>query len=211
VHRLGHDTYVADFSHLGVYACRIIVPGMSEIYPVDELEWENNSVANPIREAICHLPELDLQERVDLMDTLNESGLTDERLVAALIGLAPGDDAFWKDLRVGELKTLLALAVGDDAAIAEGCEWVRQFGQVNPERMRVYTCIESLRALENVSDFEVALQSLFGTETRNLARALLEGEVCFFGQPALGLDLGACDMHQRLLAAYGKLHAGTIA
>ena len=41
------------------YACRIIVPGMSEIYPVDDLEYENNSVANPIREAILYLPELD--------------------------------------------------------------------------------------------------------------------------------------------------------
>jgi ribosomal protein S12 methylthiotransferase accessory factor len=29
----GHDIYIADFDHLGVYACRILVPGMSEIYP----------------------------------------------------------------------------------------------------------------------------------------------------------------------------------
>jgi ribosomal protein S12 methylthiotransferase accessory factor len=101
--------------------------------------------------------------------------------------------------------------VGDDTAIGEGCEWVRQFGQVNPERMRVYACIESLRGLENVSDFEAALQSLYGTDTLSMARALLEAEVCFFGQPALGLDLGACDMHQRLLAAYGKLHSSATA
>jgi ribosomal protein S12 methylthiotransferase accessory factor len=36
-------------THLGVYACRILVPGMSEIYPIDDLEWENNSVGNAIR------------------------------------------------------------------------------------------------------------------------------------------------------------------
>ena len=35
IHAEGRDIYVADFTHLGVYACRIIVPGMSEIYPVD--------------------------------------------------------------------------------------------------------------------------------------------------------------------------------
>jgi ribosomal protein S12 methylthiotransferase accessory factor len=113
---LGHDIYIADFDHLGVYACRILVPGMSEIYPVDDLEWENNSVANNIREAILYLPDLDDDECADLLETLNESGLADERLVAALIGLAPGDDTFWKDLRVGELKTLLALAIGDEEA-----------------------------------------------------------------------------------------------
>ena len=77
--------------------------------------------------------------------------------------------------------------------------------------MRVYACIESLRGLDKVSDFEDALQALYGTETLNRARALLQGDMCFFGKPALGLDLGACDMHQRLLAAYGKLHANTAA
>ena len=209
IHAMGHDIYVSDFTHLGVYACRIIVPGMSEIYPVDELEWENNSIANPIREAICHLSELDNEECSDLLDTLNENGLTEDRLVAALIGLAPGDDAFWKDLRVGELKTLLALACGNQDGIREGCEWMRHFGQINADRLRVYGCIENLQQLDAVAGsagFEAALQSLYGTETLTKARALLKGELRFFGQPSLGLDLANCDMHQRLLTAYGKLH-----
>ena len=209
IHAMGHDIYVADFTHLGVYACRIIVPGMSEIYPVDELEWENNSVANPIREAICHLAELDREECSDLLDTLNENGLTEDRLVAALIGLAPGDDAFWKDLRVGELKALLALACGNQGAVREGCEWVRHFGQINAERLRVYACIENLLRLEvgfDLASFEPVLNCLYGAETLRQARDLLSGEWRFFGQASLGLDLANCDMHQRLLRAYGRLH-----
>ena len=207
VHASGHDIYVADFSHLGVYACRILVPGMSEIYPIDELEWENNSVANAIRAAILHLPELDDDDCRDLLETLNESGLADQRLVAALIGLAPGDDAFWKDLRVGELKTLLALAIGDEAAIAEGCDWIRHFEQLDADRRRVYRCIECLQTLDDGSRYGAALESLYGGETLRQANALLEGELRFFGQPSLGLDLADCDMHQRLIEAYGKLHS----
>lgn len=46
---------------------------MSEIYPVDDLEYENNSVANDFREAILYLPELDDEECSDLLDTLNDS------------------------------------------------------------------------------------------------------------------------------------------
>lgn len=202
----GRDIYVADFSHLGVYACRIIVPGMSEIYPLDELEWENNSVANDIREAILHLPELDDEECGDLLDTLNESGLADARLVAALIGLAPGDNAFWKDLRVGELKTLLALAIGDDEAIAEGCDWIRHFAQIDADRRKVYRCIEVLQKLDDAAGYSAALTGLFGAATLARAQSLLDGAERFFGQPSLGLGLVGCDMHQRLLAAYGKLH-----
>jgi hypothetical protein len=91
IHALKATTSMSPISTtLGVYACRILVPGMSEIYPVDDLEWENNSVANHLREAVLYLPDLDDDECADLLETLNESGLADERLVAALIGLAPG-------------------------------------------------------------------------------------------------------------------------
>jgi ribosomal protein S12 methylthiotransferase accessory factor len=209
IHAAGHDIYVADFTHLGVYACRIVVPGMSEIYPLDELEFENNSVANDIRDAILHLPDLDDDECGELLDTLNESGLTDERQVAALIGLAAGDHPFWSDLRVGELKTLLALAIGDDEAIAEGCEWIRHFEQISATRRRVYRCVEAVLQLDEDGDcdrYVDALASLYGRDTLDQALALLDGELRFFDQPALGPDLAGCDMHQRLLAAYGKLH-----
>ena len=211
IHKLGFDVYVAEFQHLGVYACRIIVPGMSEIYPVDELEWENNSIANSIREAILNLGDLDEEECSDLLDTLNEGGLTDDRLVAALIGLAPGDNAFWKDLRVGELKTLLALAIGDGDSVAQGCEWIRNFAQVNPERLRVYACIETLQYLEAnaiAADYSSNMQGLYGLEALQQARGLLSGELRFFGIDSPGLSLAGCEMHQRLLQAYGKLHQG---
>ena len=209
IQAMGRDIYVADFQHLGVYACRVLVPGMSEIYPVDELEWENNSIANPIREAILNLGDLDDDECSDLLDTLNDSGLTDDRLVAALICLAPGDDPFWKDLRVGELKTLLALATADAQAVAEGCEWIRHFAHINPARGQVYACIEILQQLDASTDsahYATALNNLFSAQTLQQARALLAGELRFFGVPSPGLDLVGCDMHQRLLAAYAKLH-----
>lgn len=206
IHDAGHDIYVADFTHLGVYACRIIVPGMSEIYPVDDLEWENNSVGNELRAAIQHLPELDDDDCAELLEALNEAGLADERPVAALIGLAPGDDPFWSDLRVGELKTLLALAIGDDEAIAEGCEWVRSFAQLDAGRRRVYRCIECLIEQDGDERYQAGLQALYGAETLCQARALLSGEERFFGQPALGADMAGSVMHQRLLQAYAKAH-----
>ena len=209
LHAEGHDVYVAEFAPLGVYACRILVPGVSEIYPVDELEFENNSIGNGLREAVLNLTDLDDEECADLLDTLTDSKLADERPVAALIGLAPGSDTFWSELRVGELKTLLALAIGDVEAIIEGCEWIRQFNQLDADRRRVYRCIEALVHLdennEDSSGFEPALLSLYGETTMEQAIALLDGELRFFNQPSPGLDMLGCEMHERLLAAYAKL------
>jgi len=205
VHRAGHDIYVADFTHLGVYACRILVPGMSEIYPLDDLEWENNSVGNAIREAILHLPELDDDECADLLETLTDLDLQDQRSVAELIGLAADAGSFWSDLRVGELKTLLALAIGDEAAIREGCEWVRHFEQIDADRRRVYRCIETLLDLGGADGHRGALGHLYGDATVASAEAMLRQEQRFFGVTAPGMDLEGCDMHRRLLAAYDKL------
>ena len=209
IHAGGHDIFIADYTHLGMYACRIIVPGMSEIYPVDDLEYENNSFSNDIREAILYLPELDDEECKDLLETLNESGLADQRPVAALIGIAADAASFWEDLRVGELKTLLALAIGDEEATREGCDWIRHFAQINPERRHIYRCVESLLKLCDSGEYEPyrsALGSLYGVETLARAEALLSSDERFFGIQAPGGDLSGFETHHRLLEAYAKVH-----
>jgi ribosomal protein S12 methylthiotransferase accessory factor len=205
IHRSGHDIYIADFRHLGVYACRILVPGMSEIYPLDDLEWENNSVGNAIREAVLHLPQLDDEECADLLDTLQELDLQDQRPVAALIGLAADEGTLWADMRIGELKALLALAIGDEQAIRDGCEWVRNFEQIEPWRRLVYRCIETLLELGGPDRHRAALEDLYGSATVVSAEAMLRRQQKFFGIEAPGLALEGCDLHQRLLAAYAKL------
>lgn len=210
IHADGHDIYIADFEHLGVYTCRILVPGMSEIYPVDDLEWENNSNGAAVRPAILHLAELDDDQCGQLLDTLNELNLADEGPVAALIGLAPDAGSLWADLRVGELKAMLALAIGDTDAIREGCEWVRQFEQLDAGRRRVYQCIATLLDMADPNAFEEALVSLYGDDTLDLATDLIDGEVRFFGLRSPGPELDGCQLHQRLLAEYAKAHAAAV-
>ncbi len=211
IHALGHDVYIADFTQLGVYACRILVPGMSEIYPVDDLEWENNSSGNALRPAILNLPELDDDACGELLDTLNASSFDEQRLVRELIGLAADPGTLWEDLRVGELKTLLALACGDQESIREGLEWITHFAQLNDARRSVYRCIDTLLQLEERDCYcRDAVEQLFGAETVATAEALLEGTQRFFAIAPVGESLKGCALHQRLLAAYGKVQAQCI-
>ena len=209
IHADSYEVYVAEYTHLGVYACRVLVPGMSEIYPVDDLEYENNSLGNDIREAILYLPDLDDEECENLLDTLNESGLADQRPVAALIGIAPDAGTIWEDLRVGELKTLLALATGNEEATREGCDWIRHFEQIAPERRRVYRCIENLIRLCEAGDYDPyrsALADLYGAATLERAEAHFGRRERFFSLVAPGAELRGFDLHHRLLEAYEKVH-----
>ncbi len=205
IHADGRDIYIADFPHLGVYACRILVPSMSEIYPIDDLEWNNNSVGNQLHQSLLHLPELDDAALRALLDTLDELGLDDQRPVPALIGLAEDAWSLWHDLRVGELKLLIALAIQDADATREGCQWVRHFDQLDEERRLVYRCVETLLEMaDNAEHYRDSLLSLYGSYSLNTAQAMLRGEARFFGLDAPGMDLKGCVTHQRLLEAYRK-------
>ncbi len=203
----GHDIYVADFTEQGAYSCRILVPGMSEIYPVEDLAWENNSIGNRIRPALVRLPALSDAEARALLDDLQTLNLNDERPLWEILGLAIPLDSVWKELRIGELKTLLALAIGDAEATREGCDWIHHFQEMKPGRHLVYRCIESLMNLENAGNYHRALVLLYGAETVRQAQALLDRSERYFGLHTLGADMEGSAMHQTLLAAYDKLFA----
>ncbi len=205
IHASGHDIYIADFTHLGVYACRIFVPGMSEIYPIEELQWENNTVGNLVRPALLRIQELSGEECEDLLDTLLELDLADSLPVTTLIGLCADPGTAWADLRVGELKALLGLAIGDDDTILEGCTWISQFGQLDAHRQRVYRCISDMVQLEDTTPFESSLKLMYGAETLRQAHALLDRKEFFFGLNSLGADMEGSNMHRRLLEAYRKV------
>ena len=205
IHASGHDIYVADFTHLGVYACRIFVPGMSEIYPVEELQWENNTVGNLVRPAILRLPELTSDECAELLETLLDLDLAENLPITTLIGLAADAGTAWVDLRVGELKALLGLAAGDTDAALDGCAWISQFGQLGEERARVYRCIENILQLEDAKPYDASLKLLFGEKTLAQAYTLVNREQQFFGLNTLGANMEGSNMHRQLLTAYEKV------
>ena len=203
----GCDAYVADFPEQGAYACRILVPGMSEIYPVEDLEWENNSVGNQIRPALVRLSSLREAEAKNLLADLQTLNLNDERPLWEILGLAIPVGTAWKELRIGELKTLLALAVGDKEAVLEGCDWIHHYKQMNPARRLVYRCIENYLQFDNPAAYENSLALLYGAEVLRQAKALIHRDERFFGLEDLGENMEASAMHQSLLAAYDKLFA----
>ncbi len=205
IHASGNDIYVADFTHLGVYACRIFVPGMSEIYPVEELQWENNTVGNLVRPAILRLPELTSDECAELLDTLLDLDLAENLPITTLIGLAADAGTAWVDLRVGELIALLGLAAGDIDAALDGCAWISQFGQLGEERARVYRCIANILQLEDAKPYNASLKLLFGEKTLAQAYALVNREQQFFGLNTLGANMQGSNMHKQLLIAYEKV------
>ena len=202
--------YIADFTHLGVYACRIFVPGMSEIYPVEELEWENNTVGNLVRPFALRLQDLNKPESSQLLEILLDLDLADELPVTTLIGLCADPNTTWVDLRVGELKTLAALACQSTDDILDGCAWIAQFNELPAPRAKMYRCVSHLVQIKTELDaepalFEANLQLMYSKEILQQAKDLVSGKTQYVGFENLGENMQASRMHQQLLAAYAKV------
>jgi len=217
IHNSGHDLYIADFDHLGVYSCRIFVPGMSEVYPVEELEWQNNTVGNNVRPYALRLQDLTTQESEVLLETLLEVDLADDLHVYILIGLCADADTPWLALRIGELKALAAIAAGVTDDILDGCEWIAQINDLPPARASVYRCIAEIVQIRDtlkngdINLFKNNLALMFGEETFQLALSLVNQETQYFGLENLGANMENSKMHQQLLAAYDKVRAPQLA
>ena len=210
------EVYIADYEHLGVYACRIIVPGMSDIYPAEDLLLANNSMGAPLRETLLALPasEWEPEAYLNLIEELDEEGHDDFTRVRELLGLASGKDNGWYTLRIGELKAMLALAGGDLDQALIWTEWTMEFNQsiFSPERANYYRCLQTLLllAMEEERDplqYHRAFVRMYGEAAVDAASAAISGEAPFYGLQAVDLDLKAFPAHQALLAAYEKLQA----
>ena len=210
IHDMGFDIYIADFTHLNVYACRIIVPGMSDIYPVDDLLWNNKNEGALFREEILSLKNLDQVQWQSLFDRLEEGGYNDLQGVAEFIGVAPDPGTTWASLRIGELKAMVCLALKNNEAI-EWVSWCLHNGQLDDKASRHYQCLHVLLEMNNdnerqLADYVDSLQLMYGADTLQTCMDIIEGKEIFYGLHSPGLSLEGFDTHKKLLHGYQKLH-----
>jgi len=211
IHDLGFDIYISDYEHLDVYSCRILVPGMSEIYPVDDLYWNNNNEGALLREKVLTLDRLSDDELSELYDFLNDQGYSDFQAVMEFIGIAPDPATAWAELRIGELKALLCLALQHEDS-AEWVDWCLHLDQLSQARHQLYHCLSLLLAIEDrqFESLKQSLQQLFGEHTVQYAVEISTAERRFTGLHFPGLSLQGFELHQKLLKGYRKLQQAKI-
>ncbi len=208
------EVYIMDYDHLGVYACRILVPGLSDIYPAEDLQLANNIMGVHWRDTILSLPTSHgtKEEYLSLIGQFDEDGLDDFTRIREMIGIAPGKDNGWSHLRVGELKSMLALAGGDLEQALVWVEWTQDFNAslFTPARQNYYRCLHNLLLLGEEHEREPAqymdaFSRMYGEETLQAALNAIEGKQPFYGLQPIDPSLANLPVHQSLLAAYEKL------
>jgi ribosomal protein S12 methylthiotransferase accessory factor len=208
---MGKEVYTAVYDQLGATACRILVPGYSEVYPVDDLIWDNTNKALLFRADILNLHRLDDASLQALLERLDNNELDEHSDIATLIGIEFDENTAWGQLTVLELKLLIHLALQQ---FDEAQELVGAFLQYNDNTVERGLFYQALNVVLEVlvdkdlelDDYIVNFRRMFGNPRMDAVMGAVDGSVRFFGLTPTSMKLKGLDRHQRLIDSYKKLH-----
>jgi ribosomal protein S12 methylthiotransferase accessory factor len=208
---MGKEVYIAEFTDLGASACRILVPEYSEVYPVDDLIWDNTNKSLNYREDILNLHSLSTKALGKLVNRLEESQLDNHTDIRTLIGIVFDENTVWGQLTIIELKILIYLALGSHE---DAIELVGEFLQFNDNTVQRGLFYQALSAvLEVTLDEDLELEHfisnfnrMFGKEVMDNVVGSVNGTVRFYGLSKTSMNLEGIEPHLRLIESYKKLH-----
>ncbi|HWU83930.1 MAG TPA: OsmC domain/YcaO domain-containing protein [Rhodocyclaceae bacterium] len=208
---MGKEVYMAVYDQLGAIACRILVPGYSEVYPVEDLIWDNTNKALAFREDILNLHRLDDDALEALLARLEESELDDYTDIITLIGVEFDENTDWGQLTILELKLLINLALNEFEAAKALVEVFLQFNENTVERGLFYQALNVVLEVElddemELADYEANFRRMFGDARMDAVLGSVNGSVRFHGLTPTSMKLEGLDRHQRLIDSYRKLH-----
>lgn len=209
---IGKEAYVAVYDQLGAIACRILVPAYSEIYPIEDLIWDNTNKALLFRADILNLSNLDNASLGVLLERLENNELDEYGDIATLIGIEFDENTPWGQLTVLELKLLIHLALKQ---FDEAHELIGAFLQYNDntvERRLFYQALNAVLEIELDNDLELDdyisnFRRMFGNERMDAVIGSVNGSTRFYGLTLTSIKLEGLDRHHRLIDSYQKLHA----
>lgn len=209
--KLGKEVYIAHYSDFGATACRILVPGYSEIYPAEDLIWDNTNKALDFREDILSIHSLNNSELSALLERLEYSELDNGTLISDLIGIVFDENTVWGKLDIGELKILIHLALKE---FEEAKDLIFDFLNFNDNSVERVMFYQALNAVLNVTlddelelnDYLVNFEKMYGHENMKNIVGSVSGDIKFYGLIKTSMKLEGLDKHLKLIESYKKLH-----
>ena len=209
--KLEKEVYIADYTDLGANACRILVPNYSEIYPVEDLIWDNNNKALDFRADILNIHSLDDSSLTDLLERFELYEMDEYTNVAELIGIEFDENTVWGQLNVGELKLMICLALKRYEDAKELTTGFFTFNDNTVARRLFYHAMNAALDITldpdlDMADYQTNMTRLYGQEVVDDVISCIEGSIKFHGLTPTSMKLECLDRHQRLIDSYKKLH-----
>ena len=209
---LGKESYVAVYDQLGATACRILVPGYSEVYPIEDLIWDNTNKALLFRKDILNLHNLDDASLSRLLECLENNELDEYGDIATLIGVEFDENTPWGQLTVLELKLLIQLALKQFDQAHELVGAFLQYNDNTVERKLFYQALNAVLEIlldesMELDDYNINFRRMFGDQRMDAVIGSVNGSIRFYGLTPTNIRLEGLERHHRMIDSYRKLHA----
>lgn len=180
---LKKEIYIREYDYVGFNSCQILIPSLSEVYPLDDLIYNNKNSGKLIRQMVLNFceydPEIILDEIFSLEDSIK---------VGAYIGVI-----FENDFTIGELKGQLNLMLAnmDEAS---------QYFGFSQSKLALVICELILMQSEGLDfkDYQYGLYCIYGEELVCKANKIIKNEEYF-------IDLKFHEHYNNMLNLYDRL------
>lgn len=200
VKAMGKEIYLREYTYLNFYSCQMIVPSVSEVYPIDDMVYQNRNSGKFIRHSVLNFKEEDHKTLLNLIEPLEDS-LNMEKYIGVI---------FEQNFQMHELKAQVHL-------LLKNYEEAQMLLSLSEKPISKLLCeILSLREQKLVwSEYESALWDIFGKENVEHALNILDGKAYLIDVSLHRHYVNILDMYDRLelkkaaMVASKPLHVNT--
>ena len=158
---MNKEMYLREYSYLGFYSCQMIVPSVSEVYPIEDMSFNNKNNGKWIRDMVLNFEQYEGDDILDAVESLEET-LNVEKYIGVI---------FANNFTMQEFKAQIHLLLGNtDEALSLLEFGTNKMGHMVAEliRMGEAECVWE--------EYEEALFNIYGKDKVQKALAILEGE-----------------------------------
>ncbi|MCW8895819.1 YcaO-like family protein [Sulfurimonas sp.] len=179
------ESYLREYDYLGFYSCQMIVPSISEVYPIEDLIYNNKNIGKEIRDMVLNFTDYDPQDILMSIEQLEES-LNMEKYIGVI---------FKENFNMSEFKAQIYLLLGEMDEALELLEYgTNKLGHIIVE----LTKMEEMEL--DFKEYEDALYNIFTQEKVQKALRILDGDD-FLIDTTLHTD------YNNMLAMYDRLES----
>ncbi|MDD3475306.1 MAG: YcaO-like family protein [Sulfurimonas sp.] len=180
---LGKEIYLREYDYLGFYSCQVLIPSISEVYPIDDLIYNNKNSAKAIRDMVLNFSDYDAEEILDTIISLDDS-LSMEKYIGVI---------FKNNFTMAEFKAHLSLLMDDKESALEFLQYSSK-GEAKVISELIHMELES----QDYEEYEEALFNIFSKQSVEKALRILNKEEHF-------IDITLHNDYCNMLAMYDRL------
>jgi len=177
------EIYIREYDYLGFYSCQILIPSISEVYPAEDLIYNNKNSGKAIRDMVLNFSEYDPEDILDEIASLDNS-LSMEKYIGVI---------FQNNFTMAEFKAQNYLLLGETQEALE----LLEFG----ENRLGHIVAELIHMHESELDFEEYKEGLYAVFTQEM----VEKAVRILDTKEFFIDTALHNDYHNMLALYDKL------